>query len=175
MGGRLGVESVEHRGSSFWVDLPRASTPEDVPPSADRRRTGVLKGSGERKHTVLLIEDNVANVRLMERLLQRRPQVKLITAMQGRLGLDLAREHCPDLILLDVNLPDITGDKVLLRLREDAALSGIPVIMISGDAIPSQVERMLGLGARAYVTKPFDIHEFLRVLDENLGTAADEA
>jgi PAS domain S-box-containing protein len=175
MGGRLGVESVEHEGSSFWVDLPLASPPGDAPSSAVRRRTGVLKGKGERTHTVLLVEDNLANVRLIERLLKRRPQIKLITAMQGGLGFDLAREHRPDLILLDFNLPDITGDKVLRQLREDTALSHIPVIMISGDAIPSQVERLLDLGAQAYVTKPFDIHEFLRILDENLGATADEA
>lgn len=174
MGGRLGVESVEDQGSSFWVDLPLAPPPGDVLSTAGRRRTGVLKGEGERTHTVLLVEDNLANVRLIERLLQRRPQIKLITAMQGRLGFELAREHRPDLILLDVNLPDITGDKVLLQLREDTALSHIPVIMISGDAIPSQVERTLELGAQAYITKPFDIHEFLRILDENLGAAVDE-
>jgi CheY-like chemotaxis protein len=175
MDGRLGVESVEHQGSSFWVDLPLATAPGETPASAVRRRTGVLKGMGERTHTVLLVEDNLANVRLIERLLQRRPQIKLITAMQGGLGFDLAREHRPDLILLDFNLPDITGDKVLRQLREDTALSHIPVIMISGDAIPSQVERLLDLGAQAYVTKPFDIHEFLRILDENLGAADDEA
>jgi PAS domain S-box-containing protein len=175
MGGRLGVESVEDQGSSFWVDLPVASAPRETLSSAGRRRTGVLKGKGERTHTVLLVEDNLANVRLIERLLQRRPQIKLITAMQGRLGFELAREHRPDLILLDVNLPDITGDKVLLQVREDTALRHIPVIMISGDAIPSQVERSLELGAQAYITKPFDIHEFLRILDENLGAAVDEA
>jgi CheY-like chemotaxis protein len=82
--------------------------------------------------------------------------------------LELAREHRPDLILLDLNLPDLSGDKVLLQLRQDPALREIPVVMISGDAIPSQAQRMLGLGAQAYLTKPFNIQELLRVVDESL-------
>lgn len=123
---------------------------------------------GARPHAVLFVEDNLANVRLMERIFRRRPQVRLLTAMQGSLGLELAREHCPDLILLDLNLPDLSGEKVLLQLRQDPALREIPVVMISGDAIPSQVQRMLDLGAQSYITKPFDVHELLRIVDESL-------
>lgn len=117
---------------------------------------------------VLLVEDNLANVRLMQRVFQRRPGVRLLTAMQGSLGLELAREHQPDLILLDLNLPDLSGDKVLVQLRQDPVLRDIPVVMISGDAIPSQIQRMLDLGARGYITKPFDVQELLRMVDELL-------
>ncbi|MGH7448712.1 MAG: MHYT domain-containing protein, partial [Longimicrobiales bacterium] len=168
MGGRLGVESSEGKGSAFWVELPLVHGIREVAPAAEPAPARTEPPPPGRPQTVLLVEDNLANVRLMERLLQRRPQVKLITAMQGRLGLELAREHRPDLILLDLNLPDISGEKVLIEVRQDVELCDTPVVMISGDAIPSQVQRMRDLGARAYVTKPFNIQYFLRVLDESL-------
>jgi PAS domain S-box-containing protein len=170
MGGTLGVESLEDEGSRFWAELSLASPPEPTdPPEATRFDT--RSELAARTHTLLYVEDNLANLRLMERVFQHRPQMKLLTAMQGSLGLELAREHRPDLILLDLNLPDISGDKILLRLREDVALRHIPVVMISGDAVPSHVERMLQLGAQGYLTKPFDIQELLRLVDENLRTA----
>lgn len=119
-------------------------------------------------HMVLLVEANLANARLIERVFQRRAGVRLLTAMQGSLALELAREHQPDLILLDLDLPDLSGDKVLLQLRQDAILRDVPVVMVSGDAIPSQVQRMLDLGARGYITKPFNVQELLRMIDEIL-------
>lgn len=114
------------------------------------------------------MHDNLANARLVERLLQRRPQVSLLTTMQGSLALELAREHRPDLVLLDRNLPDLSGDEVLRRLRQDPALREIPVVIVSGDAMPSQVDRLLVDGARAYLTKPFDLAKLLQIVDEVL-------
>ena len=168
MGGTLGVESVEDEGSCFWVELPLTTPPAVVEALPERQQVRIPGETADVTHTVLFIEDNLANVRLMHRIFQRRPGLRLLTAMQGSLGLELAREHRPDLILLDLNLPDLSGDKVLLQLRQDPVLRQIPVVMISGDAIPSQVQRMLDLGAQTYITKPFDVPELLRVVDENV-------
>ncbi len=115
--------------------------------------------------TVLYIEDNLSNLELIQRVLARRPGLRLITAMQGRLGLDLAREHHPDLILLDVHLPDIPGDEILRRLKAESPIAGIPVIVISADATAVQIARLLSLGAWDYLTKPLDVKKFLTVLD----------
>ena len=136
-----------------------------LPTPLDER---VAQVSGQRESTVLFVEDDLANIRLMERLFKQRPQARLITSTEGRHGLSLAREHSPDLILLDRNLAGLSGEEVLLNLRQDPAFERVPVVMISGDAIPSQVQRMLDLGADAYVTKPFDVHEILDLIDSKL-------
>jgi CheY-like chemotaxis protein len=126
-------------------------------------------GEAPRLSTVLYVEDNLSNVKLMERLIALRTGIRLIPAMQGSIGLELAREHHPDLILLDLNLPDASGAEVLARLRGDAATADIPVVVLSADATRGQVERLLSAGARAYLTKPFDLEEFLQLLDEAVG------
>lgn len=169
MGGTLGLESDVGDGSCFWVELALAEAPQGSSKgeTGGREEIEAPQGSGTR-HTILLVEDDQVNVRLMERVFQGRPQVRLLTAMKGSLALELAREHAPDLILLDVNLPDVPGDEVLLHLRRDPELREIPVVMLSGNAIPSQVQRMLDLGAQEYLTKPFDIDQLLRLIDEIL-------
>jgi CheY-like chemotaxis protein len=88
--------------------------------------------------------------------------------MQGGMGLELAREHGPDMILLDLHLPDINGDEVLRRLRAEPETQGIPVVMLSADATPRQIERLLQAGASAYLTKPLDVKRFLQVVEETL-------
>jgi CheY-like chemotaxis protein len=119
---------------------------------------------------VLYIEDNVSNLKLVERLLERLPAVRLMPAMQGRIGLELARRHQPDLILLDLHLPDLHGRDVLRALKDDPATARIPVVVLSADATPSQVERLLAAGASDYATKPIDV-EWL--LDAVTATARD--
>jgi PAS domain S-box-containing protein len=166
MGGEIGAESLVGRGSTFWVDLVPAGAPEE--------RHQVLEGvadvrAGSRQErTILYVEDNLSNLRLLERIVERRPLTKLVTATQGGLALDLAREHHPHLILLDVHLPDIEGDEVLLRLKDDPATRNIPVVLVSAEASPAKVERFLAAGARAYLTKPLDVARFLEVVDEIL-------
>lgn len=118
--------------------------------------------------TVLYIEDNLSNLELVQRILARQPGLHLLTATQGREGLDLARQHRPRVILLDVHLPDLSGDEVLRRLKGEGSLAGIPVIVISADATAVQRMRLLSLGAREYLTKPLDIRTFLAVLEQAL-------
>lgn len=165
MGGTMGVESAVDRGSTFWVELARAETPNE---EAERVAGQVPVSPMTRGSTVLYIEDNLSNLRLIEQVIARRPGVRLLSAMQGRRGLELAREHRPSLVLLDLQLPDMPGDEVLRRLREDPRTSQIPVVVISADASPGQVQRMLSAGARTYLTKPIDVRELLRILDETV-------
>jgi CheY-like chemotaxis protein len=120
--------------------------------------------------TLLYIEDNLANLSLVETILLSRPQWRTMPALQGQIGVELAREHVPDLILLDLHLPDISGEEVLRRLRTDERTAGIPVVVITADATRSAVERLRAAGADAYLTKPLDIDEFLETLERFLST-----
>lgn len=120
---------------------------------------------------VLYLEDNLSNVRLIERVLTRRPGVKLLGASEGQVGLQMARERRPDLILLDLHLPDVPGEEVLRRLWEDPCTREIPVAVLSADATPGHVRRLLASGAVAYLTKPLDISRLLRLVDASLGTS----
>lgn len=115
---------------------------------------------------VLYIEDDLVNFTLVERILEFRPTLKLMHARCGEAGVELAQVHQPKLILLDLNLPDIHGSEVLRRLQDEPATSKVPVVVLSADATPSQIERLLTAGARNYLTKPFDIDPFLAVVDE---------
>jgi PAS domain S-box-containing protein len=164
MGGHLRVESTVGEGSTFWVELPVTESP----------RRGVEPGRVEvprperterPARTVLYVEDNLANLDLVESILYDRPEIGLIPALQGRLGLELAREHRPDLILLDLHLPDLSGEMVLHELRADDRTRHIPVLVISADATSRQMERLRSAGARDYVTKPLDVDRFLAAVD----------
>jgi CheY-like chemotaxis protein len=116
----------------------------------------------------LHIEDNRANLDLMADLFAYRPEFQLLPAMQGGIGLELARQHHPDLILLDVHLPDMEGDEVLRQVRSDLGLCATPVIVISADATPRQIERLRAAGAWDYLTKPIDVPRLLALLDRFL-------
>jgi len=171
MGGFLGVETVVGEGSTFWVELPLVEGPVDRYERLNTRRGSERDGAPlVSRRTVLYIEDNLANVTLVQRIVAQREGVEIIPAMQGRLGLELAREHLPALVLLDLHLPDISGDEVLQRLRDDPVTARIPVVIVSADATPGQIQRLLNAGALAYLTKPIDVAELLGILDEHLST-----
>jgi PAS domain S-box-containing protein len=165
MHGTIGVESTVGKGSTFWVDLAVAESPTE---QMKKLLTGPLYVSSDpiKARTILYIEDNLSNLKLIEGILEQVQGIRLLTAMQGTLAIEMARHEQPDLILLDLHLPDMNGDIVLRRLKEDPRTSSIPVVMISADATPSQMERLRAAGAREYLTKPLSIKEFLRVLKE---------
>jgi CheY-like chemotaxis protein len=168
MGGSIFVESTLGRGSTFSVVLPLAISPMEQMESAGTSATASTEVNPP-AHTVLYVEDNLSNLSLIKHLFAKRPHIHLITAMQGRMGLDLAREHRPDLILLDLHLPDVPGWEVLRLLQEEPATATIPVVIVSADATAPQVQRLLEAGARAYLTKPLDVKKFLQTLEETLG------
>jgi len=105
---------------------------------------------------------------LIEQVLEQEPGIELLTAMQGRIGLDLARQHAPDLILLDLHLPDMPGDKVLAALQAGETTRHIPTIILSADATPGQLKRLLDAGAREYITKPIDLSRFYQLVEETV-------
>ena len=162
MGGTLGVESTPGDGSTFWVELPRAAPPPAVAeaPVEATRASPAVAG-----HTALLIEDNPAIVALLESILAQRRGVRLRTAYRGAVGLELARAQRPDLILLDVHLPDMDGDAVVRQLQSNPETQGIPVVAVSADATAEQEERLRRAGAHAYLVKPLDVRALLRVVD----------
>jgi len=164
MGGSLGVATTVGQGSTFWIELPVAERPSR---RGKRRQQHPVEQRSEQPAsplTVLYIEDNASNLELVERIVQRRA-ASLISAMRPVLGLELAREHGPDLVLLDLQLPDIPGEEVLRRLQADPRTAGIPVVVLSADARPGLVTALLAAGARAFLTKPIDVGELLGLLD----------
>lgn len=168
MGGTLGVESTPGRGSTFWIEFPIVESPVRI---FEEAHQASLPAARRDTLTVLHIEDNPANVELVERVLAQRPAVTVVPALQGRMGVDLARRHQPVLILLDLNLVDLPGAEVLKILRDDPLTANIPVAIVSADAMPRQVQRLLSSGAIAYLTKPIDIHRLLEIVDDAVAGA----
>jgi len=170
MNGTIGVSSTLGNGSTFWLELPQSDSPLQKLQAPQSAAAGDDEGAGETRR-LLYIEDNFSNVTLVEQMLAERPALELMTAMQGRVGLELARKHSPDLILLDLHLPDVPGWQVLAQLKADHLTREIPVVVISADATTPQIKRLISAGARSYLTKPIDITEFFRVVDEVLSPA----
>ncbi len=173
MGGTLSVESVLGQGTTFSIKLTQATSAEKQLASMPHQvHTAVLAQRSERTCSVLCIEDNSSNIRLFEVIFEGRPEITFLIAMEGGRGLDMARQHEPDLILLDLDLPDMHGKEVLARLQQSALTRDIPVVVISADASPNQVEHLLTAGARKCLTKPLDIDQFLHTLDTFLQVTA---
>jgi PAS domain S-box-containing protein len=170
MNGSIGVNSTLGHGSTFWLDLPHAISPLQTL-SVTRGPSVSEPPIAEESRRILYIEDNFSNVTLVDQMLAERPALELMTAMQGRVGLELARQHSPDLILLDLHLPDMPGWQVLAQLKADQLTRDVPVVVISADATSPQIKRLLSAGARAYLTKPIDIAEFFRVIEDALTPA----
>ncbi|HEY6672479.1 MAG TPA: ATP-binding protein, partial [Solirubrobacterales bacterium] len=164
MGGTLTVRSTPGEGSTFTVEM---ASGEPAAVAAAVAEDGELVAQrpydGERR--LLYIEDTVANIRLVEEILSSRPNVRVLPAGMGSLGLELAAEHRPDLVLLDLHLPDIGGDEVLARLRADERTRDIPVVVLSADATNRTPGPLLEAGAQAYLTKPIGMRQLLEVVD----------
>src|SRR5438270_1278989 len=170
MGGTIG-EGGPAMGACFWIEFQIV---KNVREKLDSDRTGSMSLanlSGDEK-TLLYIEDNLSNLSLIENLLEECAPIKLISAMQGQLGIELAARHQPDLILLDVHLPDINGAEVLARLKGKARTREIPVVVLSADATKSQINHLMSLGAEDYLTKPLDLDCFVKVIEEHFSEPA---
>ena len=168
MGGHIGADSTPGQGSTFWVRLPQAQPlagPLDALTAATPDEPAAYDPPMfERIFTLLYIEDNPSNLSLVEYVLAQRPQVRLLTAARGGEGVEIARQEQPDMILLDLHLPDMSGWDVLCDLRTDERTRAIPVAGISADATRTTIARLLDAGACAYLSKPLNVEHFLHTL-----------
>ena len=167
MGGRIELESTGAEGSTFRLDLRRASSALPAPHPVQAPEGGGVGDVGSAA-TILYIEDNLANLNLVESALETKPSWRTISALRGEAGIELAREKKPDLVLLDLHLPDLPGDEVLHRLRADPATANIPIVIISADATDAAQTQLRKAGANDYLTKPLDIDEFLATVERFL-------
>jgi PAS domain S-box-containing protein len=175
MGGVIGAESTVGVGSVLWIELGTATPPEleafkDEPPALAQVQVQV----GAPLHTLLYVEDNPANVKLMEQILARRPDMRLLSAITGNLGIELARKYQPDVILMDINLPGMSGIEALQILHHDTTTTHIPVIALSANATPADIKRGLQVGFFQYLTKPVKITEFMDSLNTALKSAEEK-
>jgi len=175
MGGEIGAHSTVGVGSEFWVELNSAVEP--VPAGASEPvALARLRLAGQAPlRTVLCVEDNRANLTLIEKLLARRPDIRLLTARDGRSGVEIARVSQPDVVLMDINLPGVNGIQALRILAESPVTAHIPVIALSANAMPRDIEKGLEAGFFRYLTKPIKVNELLDTLDEALDFAAATA
>jgi CheY-like chemotaxis protein len=164
MGGSIGVDSTVEVGSTFWIELALTEGPIE---RYERKNAGTAQGPASRhsQRVILHIEDNLSNQNLVERILERRPGTQLLVALQGRAGVDLARERRPDVILLDLHLPDISGLEVLRLLKAHSETRQIPVVILSADVDASRTARLTAAGAFGYLTKPLHVASFLELVD----------
>lgn len=164
MGGAIGVESTVGEGSVFWLELnltdERIAVVAAIEPAAIPQAQAGVKQS-----TVLYVEDNPANLMLVEDLIARRPDIRLLSARDGISGIEIARAALPDVILMDINLPGISGIQALRILGDGPVTAHIPVVAVSANAIPRDIEKGLEAGFFRYLTKPIKVNEFMDTLD----------
>jgi PAS domain S-box-containing protein len=176
MGGVIGVESTPGQGSVFWVELNLTTQallpvePDDKNPAAKRPQDGQAQA-----FTLLYVEDNPANLLLVENLMERRPDIRLLTARDGLSGVELALSTLPHMILMDINLPGISGIRAMQILRSDPKTAHIPVVALSANAMPRDIEKGIEAGFYRYLTKPIKIDEFMQTVDAVLNFASINA
>ncbi len=175
MGGVIGVESTVGTGSVFWIELKLTAEPSPAASAAEPAAARTRLQAGAQPRTVLYVEDNPANLMLVEDLIARRPDISLLTARDGNRGIEIARASLPDLILMDINLPGISGITALRILAEDPATTHIPVIALSANAMPHDIHKGLEAGFFRYLTKPIKVGEFMDTLDVALEFSKTES
>jgi len=166
MNGKIGVDSTVGQGSVFWIELIATDPPQSEPvKAAPEISLQVQAKDAVPAHTVLYVEDNPANLKLVEMLLARRPDFRLLTAGDGDLGVSLAQTRLPDVIIMDINLPGISGISALAVLRKHSTTAHIPVIALSANANPRDIEKGMEAGFFRYLTKPIKVDELMDTLD----------
>ena len=176
MDGTIGANSTVGVGSEFWIDLELTVAPQHVDHEMDNVVPLPAKAvEGKPLRTLLYVEDNPANLELVEQLIARRPDLRLLTAADGNLGIEFARDYLPEVILMDINLPGISGISAMKILQADPATAHIPIIALSANAIPRDIERGLEAGFFRYLTKPIKVGEFMETLDVALKFAQSAA
>ncbi len=171
MGGSIGVESTPGKGSVFWVDMPLAAQAQAAPAGvAGSAQATALAPADAPPRSVLYVEDNDANLMLIEDLIARRPELRFLSARDGTSGVAMAREHLPDVVLMDVHLPDISGVDAMKMLRADPVTAHIPVIALSANAMARDIAIGLEAGFIHYLTKPIKVVRFMDVLDQALNS-----
>ncbi|OYW38323.1 MAG: hybrid sensor histidine kinase/response regulator [Hydrogenophilales bacterium 12-61-10] len=173
MGGTIGVESTVGEGSEFWIELIRDVMPILSPEHAMAAEYRPMAAENAAMRTLLYVEDNPANLMLVEQIIEGHPHVRMLSARDATLGIALARAHLPHVILMDINLPGISGVQALKILSDDPATAHIPVLAISANAMPRDIEKGLAAGFFRYLTKPIKVNEFMNALESAL-TRADE-
>jgi CheY-like chemotaxis protein len=175
MGGVVGVESTVGVGSVFWFELNSVAG-SHFSLGGGEAAALVLPHvpHGALLHTLLYVEDNPANLKLVEQIVARHPDIRLLTAVNGNLGIELARNNQPDVILMDINLPGISGFEALKILRDDPATAHIPVIAVTANAMPLDIKRGMKAGFFRYITKPIKVDEFMEALDVALEFAGQK-
>jgi len=173
MGGTIGVTSSQGVGSMFWIELSSTEpVPSRVDPEAGRAVPEHHRHAAGEPMTVLYVEDNPANLKLVEEIISFRPDLRLLSAPDGHLGVELARAHVPDIILMDINLPGINGIDALKMLRNDPRTADIPVIALTANAMPREVEKGLAAGFFRYLIKPINIDEFTDAINSTMAFLA---
>jgi PAS domain S-box-containing protein len=176
MGGLIGVESTVGSGSVFWIEMTLVAEPEVLHEDAEPLAAGPAQIAVPADvRTVLYVEDNPANMMLVEDLISRRPDLRLLGARDGTRGVEIARAELPDIILMDINLPGISGIRALQILAEDPTTAHIPIIAVSANAMPRDIEKGLRAGFFRYLTKPIKVNEFFATLDMALLLAKVQA
>jgi CheY-like chemotaxis protein len=172
MDGVLGVESTVGMGSIFWCELGSATAPQLQEPDGESTPVVLPRAAaGAAQHTLLYVEDNPANMKLVEQLIARCPDLRLMTAVNGTLGIEIARATLPRVILMDINLPGISGIEALKILRDDPATAHIPVVALSANAMPRDIAKGLEAGFFRYLTKPIKVLDFMDTLNAALECA----
>jgi PAS domain S-box-containing protein len=171
MGGEIGAESTVGKGSVFWIELHATQAPRLVAVATENGADAHARAPTDALYTLLCVEDNPANLMLVEKLLERRPDIQLLVATDGIRGIEKARAARPDVILMDINLPGISGLIALGILAEDPETAIIPVIALSANAMPGDIEKGLAAGFFRYLTKPIKVNEFMNTLDSALELA----